>query len=90
VWRVQKVTTSGLAWVMLFCLVFPTTSSAGKPTDQVRNTIESVLRVIHGGQRGVDRSTEQRRAQLSDILHARFDSQEMAKRSLGLTGRLVA
>lgn len=91
-WRPEKVTTNGLAWVMLFLVALPAGLNAGEPTEQVRSTIESVLRVIDDSKPGADRRSEQRRTQLKGILHARFDFQEMAKRSLGShwQGRSIA
>lgn len=77
---------------MLFLVALPAGLNAGEPTEQVRSTIESVLRVIDDSKPGADRRSNQPRAQLKGILHARFDFQEMAKRSLGShwQGRSVA
>ena len=73
--------TLGLA--LAAALLAPVPSHAGAPTDQIRSTVDKAF-VVMKDPRYKDKSkTKERREQLKQILFARFDFAEMAKRSLG-------
>jgi phospholipid transport system substrate-binding protein len=60
---------------------------AGEPTDQMRQTIDSVLDILKNKELKRPEKTQQRRAAIWKILAERFDFEEMAKRSLALYWR---
>jgi phospholipid transport system substrate-binding protein len=73
--------TLGLALAAALLATVP--SHAGAPTDQIRSTVDKAF-VVMKDPRYKDKSkTKERREQLKQILFARFDFAEMAKRSLG-------
>ncbi|MGH7770630.1 MAG: MlaC/ttg2D family ABC transporter substrate-binding protein [Candidatus Binatia bacterium] len=57
--------------------------NAGSPTDQIRVTVEKVLMILNNPQLKSDSKKKERRDQLREVIYARFDFNEMAKRSLG-------
>lgn len=80
--RVMK-TMNVLAIGLWLLLVFPSPSSAGAPTDQIRATVDKVMAVLKDPRLKTAAKTQERREKLRQILYARFDFSEMAKRSLG-------
>ena len=56
---------------------------AGAPTEQVRQTADKVLALLQDGRLKTTENQKSRREQLRQIIAARFDFTEMAKRSLG-------
>lgn len=58
--------------------------AAGKPIEQVKETIESVLDILKDERLKKPNKTEERRSKLRNAVGARFDYEEMAKRSLAL------
>jgi phospholipid transport system substrate-binding protein len=54
---------------------------AGAPTDQTKQTVDKVLMIINDP--NLKAKQQERREQLRQIIFARFDFTEMAKRSLG-------
>lgn len=67
----------------LFYLFVPNFLSAGLPTDQVRVTADKVLTMLQDPNLKSEAKKEERRNQLRQVIRARFDFVEMAKRSLG-------
>ncbi len=67
----------------LFYLFVPNFLSAGLPTDQIRVTADKVLTMLQDPNLKSEAKKEERRNQLRQVIHARFDFVEMAKRSLG-------
>lgn len=61
--------------------------NAGVPTDQIRATVDKALLVLKDPALKVDSKQKARRDQLKQILFARFDFTEMAKRALGAAWR---
>ncbi|HEX2056519.1 MAG TPA: ABC transporter substrate-binding protein [Nitrospiraceae bacterium] len=57
--------------------------SAGSATDAVRSTIDEVLKVLADKELKQPARSEERRKLLETIVAARFDYQEMSRRSLG-------
>lgn len=68
---------------LLAVLIWAAPSSAGVPTDQIRSTVDMVLTVLKDPRLQSAARTQERRDKLRNILYARFDFTEMAKRSLG-------
>jgi len=60
---------------------------AGMPTDQIKATVEKALVVLKDPRFKPPAKQQERRDQLKQILFARFDFAEMAKRSLGADWR---
>jgi phospholipid transport system substrate-binding protein len=56
---------------------------AGIPSDQVRQTADRVLLILQDPRLKAADKTKERRDQLRQVISARFDFNEMAKRSLG-------
>jgi phospholipid transport system substrate-binding protein len=61
--------------------------AAGVPTEQIRATVDKALLVLKDPQLKPAAKTKERRHQLKQILFARFDFTEMAKRALGANWR---
>ena len=59
------------------------TARAGVPTDQIKGTVEKAVSVLKDPRLKPAARTKERRDQLRQILFARFDFTEMAKRALG-------
>ena len=72
----------GLAFAS-YCYWIPAQSSAGLPTDQVRGTADKVLAILQEPGLKAEAQRAGRRNQLRQVIAARFDFDEMAKRSLG-------
>jgi phospholipid transport system substrate-binding protein len=70
--------------VVLSLLTFggPVTSMAGPPTDQIKATVDNAVGLLRDS-RDKSVGTNERRAQLREILFTRFDFSEMARRALG-------
>ncbi len=60
----------------------PPPALAGEPTDQVRSSIEQVLQILHDPALKAPARAEERRAKIRQVVQARFDFAEMARRSL--------
>ena len=71
----------------LFCLLSAGSAAAGMPTEQIRGTVEKALLVLKDPRLKPAAKTQERRDQLRQILFARFDFAEMAKRALGSNWR---
>lgn len=57
------------------------------PTEQVRETVDRVIAILQDPTLKPDNKREQRRELLREVIAARFDFDEMAKRSLGAEWR---
>lgn len=68
-------------WLLMF-FTDPTTSMAGPPTDQIKATVDNAVGLLRDSQHK-PLATNDRRAQLREILFTRFDFAEMARRALG-------
>src|SRR6185369_1288455 len=60
---------------------------AGVPTEQIKTTVEKALVVLKDPQLKTPAKMSERRDQLKQILFARFDFTEMARRALGANWR---
>jgi phospholipid transport system substrate-binding protein len=77
--------TKILQLALLSFLLFlgdPVTSLAGPPTDQIKATVDKAVGLLRDS-RDKPVGTDERRAQLREILFTRFDFSEMARRALG-------
>ena len=78
-YNAQKV----ISLVFLLLVFLPGSSRAGIPSDQVRQTADKVLSILRDPRLKAADKKKERREQLRQVISARFDFNEMAKRSLG-------
>ena len=87
----MRARNSQLALVAFFLLITiaasPTDAAAGLPTDQIKATVDKAIVVLKDDRLKAAAKTKERRDQLKQILFARFDFTEMAKRALGANWR---
>jgi phospholipid transport system substrate-binding protein len=79
----------GVAWVIFGVVTVARLqlAMAGVPMDQLRGTVDRVLTILQDPRlRSADKRDE-RRQQLAKVISARFDFDEMARRSLGAEWR---
>jgi phospholipid transport system substrate-binding protein len=79
-------------WVIAFLVILatpliPRITAAGIPTDQIKATVDRALLVLKDPQLKAAAKAGERRDQVKQILFARLDFTEMAKRSLGSNWR---
>ena len=75
------------ALILTLGLVQPGGTSAGVPTEQIRVTVDQVLRILKDPALNAASAKEARRSELTKAILPRFDFEEMAKRSLGAEWR---
>jgi len=66
-----------LAW-------FPLRADAGEPTDQVKETVDAVMKILDDTELGKPEKEKERRASIRQTIAKRFNFEEMAKRSLSI------
>ena len=76
-----------IAAVVLAMWTAAASVSAGVPTEQIRSTVDRAILVLKDPRLKPPAKTKERRDQLKQILFARFDFTEMAKRALGADWR---
>jgi phospholipid transport system substrate-binding protein len=76
-----------VAFLLATVVLSAVPATAGLPTDQIKSTVDKALVVLKDPRLKPAAKTQERRAQLKQILFARFDFTEMAKRALGPTWR---
>ena len=76
-----------IAAVVLATWTAAASVSAGVPTEQIRSTVDRAILVLKDPRLKPAAKTKERRDQLKQILFARFDFTEMAKRALGANWR---
>ena len=76
-----------VAAVLLATWTAAASASAGVPTEQIRSTVDRAILVLKDPRLKPAAKTKERRDQLKQILFARFDFTEMAKRALGANWR---
>ena len=80
-----------LRWlIVVVCVFFPAGLRAGIPTDQVRSTIDQVLKILNNPNLASQAAREERRSRLRQVIYPRFDFADMARRSLGPTWRRIS
>jgi len=62
-------------------------ADAGLATDQIKSTVDKAIIVLKDPRLKPSAKTKERRDQLKQILYARFDFTEMARRALGANWR---
>ena len=76
-----------LALLLLAIWLSPGAGAGGVPTDQIKSTVDRALVVLKDPRLKPAAKTKERRDQLRQILFARFDFTEMARRALGANWR---
>jgi phospholipid transport system substrate-binding protein len=74
-------------FVLLVLALCSANGNAGLPTDQIKSTVDKALVVLKDPRLKPTARVKERREQLRQILFARFDFTEMAKRALGANWR---
>ncbi|MDP2157519.1 MAG: ABC transporter substrate-binding protein [Nitrospirota bacterium] len=69
-----------IAGISLAC--FPLCSDAGEPTEQVKETVDAVVKILNNEELKKPEKEKERRAIIRQTIAKRFDFEEMAKRSL--------
>ena len=77
----------GLCCWLAAMAVSPSSATAGPPTEQIKATVDKALLVLKDPRLKAGAKVKERRDQLKQILFARFDFTEMAKRALGADWR---
>ncbi|HZA56343.1 MAG TPA: ABC transporter substrate-binding protein [Candidatus Udaeobacter sp.] len=67
----------------ILLLTQPVWLAAGAPGNQVRQTVDKLLVILKDPQLKAERSKDERREKLKEVIYQSFDFTEMAKRSLG-------
>jgi phospholipid transport system substrate-binding protein len=75
--------TVATLFLLLFTFLGSSPSLAGASTEQLRATIEQVLTILSNSALKSKAQQQERRSQLAQAIHPRFDFAEMARRSLG-------
>ena len=75
------------ALLLLLLWLSPVAAAGGVPTDQIKATVDRALVVLRDPRFRPAAKTKERRDQLKQILFARFDFTEMARRALGANWR---
>lgn len=83
----RYLTVPVIALILLSIWLTPRSAVGGVPTDQIKSTVDKALVVLKDPRLKPAAKTKERREQLKQILFARFDFAEMAKRSLGANWR---
>lgn len=81
--NIPKKCTWVTVCLSLFCLLTPFPLRAGAPTEQVRTTVDDILAILKNPSLKSEAKKEERRDQLRQVIHPRFDFTEMTERSLG-------
>jgi len=77
----------GITLLLLLSWLSPGAAAAGVPTDQIKATVDRALVVLRDPKFKPAAKTKERRDQLKQILFARLDFTEMARRALGANWR---
>ena len=83
----RYLTMPVIVLILLPVWLTPGSAAGGVPTDQIKSTVDKALVVLRDPRFKPAAKTKERREQLKQILFARFDFAEMAKRSLGANWR---
>ena len=69
--------------ILLFGLCSARSASAGPPTDQLREGVDRVIKILKDPELKGDKKTDERRAAINKVADEIFDFAETAKRALG-------
>lgn len=83
----SHLTVFVIALILLPAWLSPGAAAGGVPTDQIKTTVDKALVVLRDPRFKPAAKTKERRDQLRQILFARFDFTEMARRALGANWR---
>jgi phospholipid transport system substrate-binding protein len=82
----MKINTLSIVFVILMAgislVCSPLRAAAGEPTDQVRETVDAVVKILNDKELKKTEKEKERRARIRQTIVKRFDFEEMAKRSL--------
>lgn len=87
--RKHKPTIIAL-FLLPFVLWAPRPSTAGAPTEQIQASVDKLLAILRSPQLKGPGKTKERRDQIRQVISARFDFPEMARRSLGSEWRRLS
>ncbi|HAM51996.1 MAG TPA: organic solvent tolerance ABC transporter substrate-binding protein [Nitrospiraceae bacterium] len=73
-----------LAVCLSFLAVFPLKTSAGEPTDQIKQTVDDVIAILNNKELKKPEKEQERKVKIRATIEKSFDFAEMAKRSLGI------
>src|SRR5689334_14537777 len=76
--------------LLLALALLPCSAQAGVPTDQIKSTVDKALVILRDPNLKAAARAKERREQLRQILFARFDFTEMARRALGANWRRIS
>src|SRR5919106_1348471 len=85
--RSNRIALTAAALLLLAAALEPDRATAGVPTKQIKATVDKAVLVLKDPGLRAESKTKERRDQLRQILFARFDFNEMAKRALGANWR---
>jgi phospholipid transport system substrate-binding protein len=84
----KKTIVLKLFALLVFCLaVFltaPQITFAGEPTEQVKQTVDEVIKILNNKELKKPENSKTRSARIREVIEKGFDFAEMAKRSLGI------
>jgi len=76
------------ALLLVVCLTFfpsfPVDCLAGEPTDQIKQTVDEVIKILNNKELKKPEKEKERRDKIRAVVEEMFDFVEMAKRSLGI------
>ncbi len=75
---------SRMRFMPIFFSAAPQMTFAGEPTDQVRQTVDEVIKILNNKELKKPENSKARSTRIRDLIEKRFDFAEMAKRSLGI------
>ena len=67
-----------------FTVFSPLKTEAGEPTEQVKQTVDAVIKILNNKELKKSEKQNERRLKIRETVEKRFDFEEMAKRSLAL------
>ena len=67
-----------------FTVFSPPKTEAGEPTEQVKQTVDAVIKILNNKELKKPEKRSERRLKIRETVEKRFDFEEMAKRSLAL------
>lgn len=68
---------------LLLYILLPWAAVAGPPTDQIQASVDKALAILRNPRLKSEPGVKERRERLRQVIYARFDFSEMARRSLG-------
>ena len=69
--------------LLVMLAIHPSHAAAGQAADQLKKTVDTVLNILNDSSLKGEAKKAERREKLREVIYARFDFPDMAKRSLG-------